>query len=313
MCTAVFDNGCGNLFGRTLDLEYSLDEEIVICDKKYPLAFRHVGGVERKFSIMGAAIVKEGFPLFYDGVNESGLAAAALNFPISAKYSDYRCHKTNLASFEVIPYVLGYCASLAEVRELLQNVNITSEGFSSELPPSPLHWMFADKSGTLVVEATADGLKIFENPIGVLTNEPSFDFQLLRLADYSSIDVKSPKNTLCSDFHPTVYSRGLGGVGLPGDYSSFSRFVRATFVKNHISTEEADKVERFFHIMRSVFVPRGCVVTDEGRAVETVYTSCIDLDTLTYHYTTYASSKIRSVSICEGDGMGLFRISMKNH
>ena len=136
MCTAVFDNRCGNLFGRTLDLEYSLDEEIVICDKNYPLAYRHVGRAERKHSIMGAAIVREGFPLFYDGTNASGLAAAALNFPISAKYSDYRCHKTNLASFELITYVLGYCSSLAEVRELLQNVNITSEGFSSELPPS---------------------------------------------------------------------------------------------------------------------------------------------------------------------------------
>jgi choloylglycine hydrolase len=312
MCTAVFDNKCGTLFGRTLDLEYSLREEVVICPRNFPLKLRRIGDFERKYAIMGACAVREGVPLFYDGVNEVSLAAAALNFPVSAKYGEFRCHKINLASFELIPYILGNCENTSDVKKCLSEVNITDDAFSEELPPSPLHWIFADRNGSLVAEAEATGLRIYDNPVGVLTNEPSFDFQLIRLADYASLDAKTPKNTLCSDFHPTFYSRGLGGVGLPGDFSSVSRFARAVFVKNHISEEGADGVERFFHIMNSVAMPRGCIITDEGREVETVYTSCIDLDTLTYHYTTYAHSEIRSVSMKNNDidGNALFRSSM---
>lgn len=310
MCTAIFDNRCGAFFGRTLDLEYSLGEEIVVCHKEYPIALRHHSGAERRYSVMGVATVRDGFPLFYDGVNEAGVAAAALNFPVSAKYADFKEEKLNLASFELIPYVLGTCGSLAEVRELFENVNITSDGFSTALPPSPLHWIFADKGGAVTVESTAEGLKVYDNPVGVLTNEPKFDFQLTRLADYSNLDALPPKNSLCRDFQPTRYSRGLGGVGLPGDFSSPSRFVRAVFVKKHISSDGAGRVERFFHTMRSVFVPRGCVITDEGREVETVYTSCIDLETLTYHFTTYARSEIRSIPLQNVGGKRLFRFPL---
>ena len=310
MCTAIFDNRCGAFFGRTLDLEESLGEEIVICHKEYPIALRHHSGAERRYSVMGVATVRDGFPLFYDGVNEAGVAAAALNFPVSAKYADFKEEKLNLASFELIPYVLGTCGSLAEVRELFENVNITSDGFSTALPPSPLHWIFADKGGAVTVESTAEGLKVYDNPVGVLTNEPKFDFQLIRLADYSNLDALPPKNSLCRDFQPTRYSRGLGGVGLPGDFSSPSRFVRAVFVKDHISSDGAKPIERFFHTMRSVFVPRGCVITDEGREVETVYTSCIDLETLTYHFTTYARSEIRSIPLQNVGGKRLFRFPL---
>ena len=310
MCTAIFDNRCGAFFGRTLDLEYSLGEEIVVCHREYPIALRHHSGAERRYSVMGVATVRDGFPLFYDDVNEAGVAAAALNFPVSAKYADFKEKKLNLASFELIPYVLGTCGSLVEVRELFENVNITSDGFSTALPPSPLHWIFADKGGAVTVESTAEGLKVYDNPVGVLTNEPKFDFQLIRLADYSNLDALPPKNSLSRDFQPTRYSRGLGGVGLPGDFSSPSRFVRAVFVKDHISSDGAEPIERFFHTMRSVFVPRGCVITDDGREVETVYTSCIDLETLTYHFTTYARSEIRSIPLQNVGGKRLFRFPL---
>lgn len=301
MCTAIFDNRCGAFFGRTLDLEYSLGEEVVICPKNYHLPLRHIESFKRKFAMLGTCILRDGFPLFYDGVNEVGVAAAALNFPVSAKYADFKEEKLNLASFELIPYVLGTCGSIAEVREKLKNVNITTDGFSVELPPSPLHWIFADKGGSLVVECTAEGLQIYENHVGVLTNEPSFDFQLLRLADHSSLDSAPPKNSLCANFQPQVYSRGLGAFGLPGDFSSSSRFVRATFVKNHISADGADGVTRFFHIMDSVSVPRGCVITDDGREVETVYTSCMELEGGKYHYKTYSHSEICTATFSDYD------------
>ena len=312
MCTAIFDNKCGAFFGRTLDLEYSLGEEVVICPKRYSLLLRHVEHFTRKFAILGACILREGFPLFYDGVNEAGVAAAALNFPLSAKYADFDKGKLNLASFELIPYLLGTCESLVEVRRALENINITSDGFSSEFPSSPLHWIFADKGGAIAVECTAQGLKVYENPVGVLTNEPSFDFHLMRLADYSNLGSLPPRSSLSADFHPKIYSRGLGAFGLPGDFSSSSRFVRGTFVKNRTSADGSDGVTRFFHIMDTVSVPRGCVITDEGREVETVYTSCMDLDESTYYFKTYSRSVIRAVSLCAAKLLSgeLVRLSM---
>lgn len=314
MCTAVFDNRCGHYFGRTLDLEYSLGEEVVICPGRYELSFLNVRAGECHLAIMGTAAVRDGFPLYYDAVNEAGVAAAALNFPISAKYSDYRAGRLNLASFELIPYLLGSCTDLGEVKKQLSRVNVTSTAFSEALAASPLHWIFADRSGSLVFECSESGAFVYDNPIGVLTNEPRFEYQLIRLSDYMGLDAKAPKNNLSGEYDPIRYSRGLGGFGLPGDFSSASRFVRATFVKNHISADGAEGVERFFHIMDSVFVPRGCVVTDEGREVETVYTSAIDLDTLTYHYTTYSSRNVRSVRFAEGRMLGsaLLRYPMKD-
>ena len=311
MCTAIFDNRCGALFGRTLDLEYSLGEEVVICPRNYSLPLRHVERFKRKFAILGTCVLREGFPLFYDGMNEVGVAVAALNFPISAKYFDFKDKRLNLASFELIPYILGNCGSLDEVRGELKNLNITSDSFSAELATSPLHWIFADKGGSLVVECTGEGLKVYENPVGVLTNEPSFDFHLTRLADYSNLDSMPPKNNLSADYQPKIYSRGLGAFGLPGDFSSSSRFVRATFVKNHTSVDGTDGVTRFFRMMDTVSVPRGCVVTDDGREVETVYTSCIDLDGLTYHFTTYARSEIRSIPLQVSDGRRLLRFPLE--
>lgn len=297
MCTAIFDNKYGNLFGRTLDLECSFGEEVVICPRDYPLPLRHLGEKARKYSILGTAYVKDGTPLYYDGVNEAGLCAAGLNFPVTAKYYDRTLGKVNLAPFELIPYILGNCDSLDKVKNTLARTAITSESFSDDLPATPLHWMFADKSGAIAVECSAEGLKVYDDPVGVLTNEPSFDFQLLRLADYSALGPRPSKNNLTDTYRPTLYSRGLGAYGLPGDFSSASRFVRAVFAKNHTTSEKGEKIGRLFHIMNTVAVPRGCVITDEGCEVETVYTSCIDLDTLTYHYTTYSSPTIRSLTL----------------
>ena len=299
MCTAIFDNKYGSLFGRTLDLEYSLGEEVVICPRNYPISLRHLGERTRKYCILGTAFVKDGIPLYYDGVNEAGLCAAALNFPATAKYAVKTLGKVNLAPFEFIPYILGSCDSLDKVKNTLARTTITSDSFSDDLPVTPLHWMIADKSGAIAVECSAGGLEVYDDPVGVLTNEPRFDYQLLRLADYSALDPRPPKNNLTDTYRPTLYSRGLGAYGLPGDFSSSSRFVRAVFAKNHTTSDRGEEIQRIFHIMNTVSVPRGCVITDEGSEVKTVYTACIDLDTLTYHFTTYSSPTIRSVSLTE--------------
>ncbi|MBE6617634.1 MAG: choloylglycine hydrolase family protein [Ruminococcaceae bacterium] len=294
MCTAIRDN---NLFGRTLDLEYSYDEKIVVVPRSYEFTFSGQK-VRNHHAMIGVAHIANGYPLLYDGINEKGLAAAGLNFPGNAVYYDPAEGKHNIASFELIPWILSLCDTVDYAERLLLNANITSVPFSSELPPTPLHWMIVDKSRAITVEQTCDGLAIYENTIGVMTNNPPFTYHLLRTADYMCLDSYSRPNTLCPDIDLNEYSRGMGGLGLPGDYSSNGRFVRAVFGKYH-TTQDDSCVNRFFHVMDTVSIPKGCVKTDDGKDVLTVYTSCADLEEPAYYFTTYNCRRIKCVQLSE--------------
>lgn len=313
MCTAIWDAGERTLIGRTLDLEYSLDERIVLTPRNYPMEYLYEGRDSSHFAVLGVATVKNGIPLYYDAMNEYGLCALGLNFPKYCRYGKALEGTKNIASFEVIPMILSSCKSVDEAESLLSGAVITDDSFSSELQATPLHWMIADKSRCITVEYTESGLNIYENPVGVLTNSPCFPYHLTRLADYMGISAETPENTL-SDYTPEIYSRGMGAVGLPGDYSSSSRFVRAVFVKSHTSPSE-DAVSRFFHIADSVAVPMGCIMTDCGKPVSTVYTSCADPEFGRYYYTTYGSRAIHRAKFDPSalDSEALIKYPMQRH
>ena len=308
MCTAINETRGYHLFGRTLDLEYSHGEKIVITPR----------GRYGRFAIIGCAALFKGSALYYDAANEAGLCAAALNFPDYCQYHEKREDKHNVPSFELIPFILGECKSVTEAVSLLERTIVTPESFSEKLPASPLHWIFADRGRAVVLESTRGGIRIHENALGVMTNSPDFDYHLTRLADYLTLSPRPALNSLCPSYAPAIYSRGLGAYGLPGDFSSSSRFVKAVFVKEHTDLP-ADKqlcIESFFHMMDSVSVPSGCVVTDGGKSVRTVYTSCIDTAEMIYYFTIYESRRIRAVSLTEAaadsDGYTVFDMSGEN-
>ena len=283
---------------------------MTVTPRKYPLNFLHGGTLNSRFAIIGTAMVNGGAPLYYDGANETGLAGAALNFPKYARYREREDGRLNLSSAELLPRVLAECRSVGEARELLKAVNITDESISEELPATPLHWIFADKTGAITVEGTEKGIEVMNNPYGVLTNSPDFSYHTVNLANYSALSPRTQKCGICKE-KITFYSRGLGGFGLPGDFSSASRFVRAVFLRSHTVGEEP--VSRFFHIMDSLAVPLGAVITDEYRPVATVYTSCIDTEKGIYYFTTYGNRRIRAVSLteelCKKDTLSLFDMS----
>lgn len=298
MCTAISDVRGSHLFGRTLDLECSYGEGLVILPCRFPLKFLHGSPETRHFAMIGTAHIENGQPLFYDAMNEYGLCGAALNFPGYAKYAPYCEGKTNLASFEVLPRVLAECRSTDEAVKLLSGANITDEAFSKELPTTPLHWIFADRARCITVEPTVLGVIIYDNPCRTLTNAPSFPYHMTNLANYMNLTAMPPENTLCPDVSLSPYSRGMGAIGLPGDFSSASRFVRAAFVKhNTTGADGSNRISRFFHIMDTVGVPKGAVMTSEGAPVLTIYTSCADTESLTYYFTTYACRRIRAVRL----------------
>ena len=299
MCTAVTYRTKDFYFGRTLDYEFSYQEEVTVTPRNYPFRFRHMGADDCHYAIIGMAFVQEGYPLYYDAVNEKGLGMAGLNFVGNACYADPVPDKDNVASFEFIPWVLSKCATVAQARRLIGRINLTKEQFNSRLPVSSLHWLIADRTEAITVESMADGIHIYDNPVGVLTNNPPFPQQMFRLNDFRHLSRKDPQNNFAKALELIGYSRGMGAMGLPGDLSSQSRFVRAAFVKmNSVSTDtEAASVSQFFHILGSVDQQRDCCDVGEGEYEITIYTACCNTDKGIYYYTTYDNHQITAVDM----------------
>ncbi len=284
MCTAIYDSK-NHLFGRTLDLEYSYNESVIATPKKFLVKLRCEESFYAQYRILGMGIEKQGFPLYYDAMNEKGLAMAGLNFPKSAVYFEEKSGKVNLAPFELIPYILGKCQTIDEAIFFLKKLNVCHISFSNDLSVTPMHWIIADKQRSLVIESVKNGLNLYENDIGVLTNEPPFWYHRTRLEDFKNLSVKEKG---------TAYTRGLASYGLPGDYSSVSRFVRAAFfLKNSIV--KANAITQFYKIFDTVCVPRGAVILENGEDVVTQYTSCMDLVNGIYYYKTYQNSRLCGV------------------
>ena len=311
MCTAATYKTKDFYFGRTLDYEFSYGDEITVTPRNYPFAFRSGGKTDNHFAILGMAHVADGFPLYYDAMNERGLCIAGLNFVGNAFYRDPLPDKENVAQFEIIPWLLSQCGTVSEARERLENINITNIPFSDKLPCAQLHWIIADKNEAITVESVKDGIKIYDNPVGVLTNNPPFDEQMFNLNNYMHLSVSNPQNTFSDKLPLKCYSRGMGALGLPGDLSSQSRFVRVAFVKqNSLSADtEAESVSQFFHILGSVDQQRGCCKLDEDKYEITLYTSCCNADKGIYYYTTYDNHQISAVDMHREnlDGASLVR------
>lgn len=309
MCTAITYKTGHHYFGRTLDLECSYNEAVAVTPRNFKFSFREGKEIFNHYAIIGMAAVVDGYPLYYEAVNECGLAIAGLNFPMNAHYFPRCAGKDNIAPFEFIPWILSQCKNLSEVRLILSKINLCNINFSENLPLSPLHWLIADQEGAITVESVSTGLKIYENSVGVLTNNPSFDYHMTHLCDYMNISPNPAENRFGSiDLVP--YSRGMGAMGLPGDLSSASRFVRAAFVKlNSVSgNSEAESISQFFHILGSVEQQRGCVRLSPDCYEITRYTSCMNTDKGIYYYTTYENRCISAVDMykCNLEGEKLY-------
>ena len=303
MCTAISFSGNRHYFGRNLDVEAYYEEQVVTTPRNFPLPFRKLPLLERHHAIIGMATVAEGYPLYYDAVNEHGLAMAGLSFPHSARYFPYRQGADNVTPFELIPWVLGQCACVGEAEVILSRISLLDEPFSSQFPLSPLHWMLADSQRSLVVESTEEGLRVYQNPSHVLTNEPPFPFHQFRLNDFLSLSDRPPENTFDPALGLKAYSRGMGGLGLPGDLSSPSRFVRAAFARSHSSPGETPEQDlcHFFHLLNFVAQPLGCVTLEDGRQEYTFYSCCCDTAAGISYYPTYFHPQITAVSLRQTD------------
>ena len=272
MCTAVSFHAGEHYFGRTLDHDRSYGEAVVVTPRRFPLRWRNGEVSDAHYAMIGVAHPTDALPLYYDAVNEKGLCAAGLRFAESACYSPQRGAGT-VASFELIPWVLARAASVAEARELLSGVAVTDEGFSADLPPSPLHFLLADDTEALVAEPVREGLRLYENPVGVLTNEPPFLRMLERLA--------------------------TAGEGIPGGGGSVERFIRAARVRERALSgrDREESVSQILHILGTVERVAGCTEAGDGAEHRTLYTSCCLATRGIYYYTTYHCRSVISVEL----------------
>ncbi len=302
MCTAISLNAGDHYFGRNLDYDRYFGEKAVITPRKYAFSFTNGELVSNHSGIIGMAITRDNYPLYFDAANEDRLSMAGLNFPGNAKYFKPDITKNNIASFEFIPYILCKCKTTAEAKELIGSINITDQSFSSDMPPAPLHWIISDALLSITVEQTSDGLRIFDNPIGVLTNNPTFDFHMINLSNYMGATADIAQNRFTDKINLPTHSTGMGGIGIPGDLSSVSRFIRASFIKLNSVCEstEDEAVNQFFHILYSVYHTKGSVKTPNGHEI-TYYSSCCNTATGTYYYTTYNNFTVNKVSIHDYD------------
>ena len=282
MCTSVAMRTESFYFGRNMDIDYSFGERVAIAPRNYSLSFRKTTAMDKHYAIIGMAAVAENYPLYADGMNENGLCMAGLKFTGNAVYSEtITAGKTGIAPYELIPWILGRCRTVSEARTLLNETCIINEPFSAELPLSPLHWHIADKNSSIVVENTADGMKIYDNPADVLTNNPPFPFHLANLSQYARLSPDfSPENSIAEPF-----GLGFGAIGLPGDFSPASRFVRAEFLLRSLPSDSG--INDFFHILDNAAIPRGAVITPDKKLHFTTYSCCMDTSEAVYFYKLY--------------------------
>lgn len=302
MCTAVCYRNNASYFGRNLDLDRGYGESVVITPRNFEINMRCEEPMRSHYGMIGTAAVVDGFPLYYDAVNEKGLCIAALNFPDNAFYSDFSEGRDNVTPFEFIPRILGKCTDIKEAKLLINGVNLVNIDFNEQLPLSPLHWMISDKNSSIAVEPLRDGLKIHDDPFEILTNNPPFEYHRTNVSHYMGLSTGKATSQFRKSIPMKNHSLGFGALGLPGDYSSASRFIRALFVKENSISERNEKanVNQFFHILNSVAMPKGSVLSTDGYEY-TRYSSCCNADSGIYYYTTYDDPEIRSVNLHDVD------------
>lgn len=299
MCTCITLKTKDNYFGRTLDLEYKFNEKVVITPRNYTFKLKEGGAFKTKYAIIEAATVVNEYPLYAEGTNEMGLSIAGLQFPENAYYKELDKEKINIAPFELTPWILGNFSSIGELKTVIDNLNILNVAFSDEIALTPLHFMISDAKESIILEPMQDGLKVYNNSIGVLTNNPPFTYHEVNINNYLNLTPDIADNRFSNKVNLCTYGLGMGAIGLPGDNSPTSRFVRAAFNKlNSVSeNDEESSISQFFHILDNVSIVRGTTMTKDKRWNITTYTCCINTTKGIYYYKTYNNNQITAIKL----------------
>ena len=304
MCTALALKSKKDeiIFGRTMDFSYELDPEVYIIPRNYEWvnSFNNFK-FTNPYKIIGTG-QNIGKVILVDGINEMGLGVAALYFQGEAYFEREPKLKDRITvgSIEMVNFLLGQCGNVDEVINILNKIDIVGVEDSITSSVAPLHWFVVDRKGKCItIEQTKDGLHIYDNPVQVLTNSPNFNWHMTNLKNYISLSpfqidqIKLDKLTL------KAFGQGGGFFGMPGDYTSPSRFIRIVFQKNNVEIPDntLDVINTCFNLMKTVSIPKGVVITNRGTNDYTQYTTFMNIATGDYYLNTYYNNQIFKANI----------------
>ncbi|SHH37418.1 choloylglycine hydrolase [Clostridium collagenovorans DSM 3089] len=304
MCTALSiqskEGKC--FFGRNMDLAYNFNQSVMIIPRNYKYEDKVTGNmVTNKRAIIGMGTVIDNHPAMADAMNENGLACAGLNFDGYAYFEEEPIlGKLNIAPYDFIQWVLSNHETVEEVKKEIKNLELVNIPINKNTPVSKLHWMISDKSGkSIVVEKTKNNFSVYDNPVGVMANNPTFDWHLTNLNEYMNITPTQPRETKWSEKNLKALGVGAGTLGIPGDFASVSRFIRIAYIRANMPSVEGDKksISQFFNMLDYVKMVRGGVITEEGIEDSTIYSSCMDQEKGIYYYRTYDNNRINAVDM----------------
>ncbi|KRK98881.1 Choloylglycine hydrolase [Secundilactobacillus odoratitofui DSM 19909 = JCM 15043] len=301
MCTSVtFLSTTGDHFlARTMDFAFELDGRPVVIPRHQTFTNDPEDSYTTTYSFVGAGR-NFGHYILVDGVNEHGLSAAALYFSGEASYAPAPVDgKVNLAPHEVLNWLLGNNTDCADLGSKIDTLNIFNKSNRLLKLVVPLHWIIADKTGhTYVLEMQADGLHYLENPVGVMTNTPDFNWHLKNLHNYTNLQPGPHPDRQFDQMPVSAYGPGSGMLGTPGDYTSVSRFVRTAFIRQYTQAESTENtVNVLSHILNSVEIPKGVKLKDDGSSDYTQYRGYMSMADSTYYMQPYQDQTISRVRL----------------
>ena len=298
MCTGVrFTDIDNNLFfGRNLDVPASYGQKVMVTPRNFDIPMKHIDDIKTSKAIIGMGIVSNNYPLYFDAANENGLGVINLNFPthkINNKiekdleffYYSYELveNKINITSYEFITWILENFDKVEDIKNynLSNKINFIDTPLNEQIGTKPAHWLITDNEQSIVVEPMRDGIKVYDNPVGVVTNDPTFDWHLMNLNQYLGINYNDKEPIIWGNKQLHALGVGSGSLGMPGDWTPASRFVKVAYINNFYPTQDCEEknVSRLFNTLKSVAMPEGCV--NDGISV---YSSCYSTKTKTYYY-----------------------------
>lgn len=309
MCTSIrFTDGNGHVYlARNLDWTSGYGERVVITPTGFAVRSPYGAVADIKHAVIGMGIVEQDTPLYFDCGNDVGPAVAGLNFPGYAEYAaGPKEGATNVAAFEFPLWVVSQFASVEEVENALSDVVIVDRPINDKYPSSLLHWIIGDATRAIVVEQTADGLHVFDDDVDVLANQPGFLWHHENLRNFLNTSPDLPQESVLVRARLTPFGSGSHMRGIPGDYYSPSRFVRAAYANAHYpeqSTED-DNVSRAFHTLQQVAMVDGSAAMGSGEFEKTIYTGLFSSATTTYYWQGYDDSSIRRVRLADHQPAG---------
>jgi len=304
MCTGIrFTDGNDNVYlARNLDWTFGYGERVVITPTGYATRSPFAAVPSIRHAVIGMGIVEEDTPLYFDCGNDVGLAVAGLNFPGYAQYAPGPVDgATNVAAFEFPLWVASQFASVDEVEAALGDVVIVDRPINDKYPSSLLHWIIGDAKRAIVVEYTAEGMQVFDDDVDVLANQPGFGWHRENLRNYLNASPVFPEESVLGRAHLTPFGSGSHMRGIPGDYYSPSRFVRAAYVNAHYPQKDSEEenVSRAFHTLQQVAMVDGAAAMGSGDFEKTIYTGLFSSRTTTYYWNTYDDPTIQSARLAD--------------